>query len=212
MAATNGCDFQVSDFWGEGVTLGLRQPNQRTFCAAWSQKHPVETETHVQMCVQHERMHIYPALVSPLMVSWGFLLSCAPFPLFSFFPHLALTASVRLIAKQQWQPWQICALAQTMSNLTLVYPLPHKKTKTKNAYTRYINLAPCWFVVYDTNPRPHLRTTPWSSPPPRGDRREASSWMELLCFSPEGFDPLPFVPQISAYPASLERGLDCSLI
>lgn len=38
---------------------------------------------------------------------------------------------------------------------------------------------------------------PWSAPSHWGDRRDASSWMELLCSSHEAFDPWPFTPQIS---------------
>lgn len=132
---------------------------------------------------------------------------CSSFSPAHFFLH-SLSPSIRLIAKQQWQPWQICALAHTVSHLTLANPLPHKHTYTHMLY----NQMPCWFAVYDTKPHPPLEMAPWSAPPHWGDRREASSWMELLCSSPEGFDPLPFIPQISACPASLERGLGPSLI
>lgn len=47
---------------------------------------------------------------------------------------------------------------------------------------------------------------PWAAPSHWGDRREASSWMELLCFSHEGFDPFPFVPQITTCVARLRKG------
>lgn len=129
----------------------------------------------------------------------SFLLTSCFFP-FSF--------SVRLIAKQQWQPWQICALAHRASHLTLAYPLLHKHT---HAIQQNVML------VYDTPPKKKPKTkkkrmSPWSVPSHWGDRREASSWMDLLCCSPEGFDPLPFIPQIRAYPAILERGLTLSWI
>lgn len=85
-------------------------------------------------------------------------------------------------------------------------PPSHESTHTQT-HTLY-NQVPCWFAVYDTEPPPpqKKKNSPWSAPPHWGDRREASSWMELLCSSPEGFDPLPFISQISAFPASLEKG------
>lgn len=70
----------------------------------------------------------------PTVLSFLLLTSC-----------FTLSLSIRLIAKQQWQPWQICALAHTVSHLTLAYPLLHKHTYTHTHTTKCP--AGLWFMI-----------------------------------------------------------------
>jgi len=61
-------------------------------------------------------------------------------------------------------------------------PPPHTHTHTLE------DQVPCWFAVYGAEPL--------LLAPRKGSlvSREASSWMELLCSSPESFDPVALHP------------------
>lgn len=94
----------------------------------------------------------------------GFLSSTILWSLPTVLPVLLITSfftlspSICLIAKQQWQPWQICALAHTVSHLTLANPLPQHK------HTCYTTKCPAGLQFMILNPTPPQNVSLVSTP------------------------------------------------